>query len=221
MKYTLKKYVTILFSGFIPAIAYIMFAFLPFVLMGAVSLMLGGGDFQHTEEVLSTLGDRLMTVIMPVIAIFLLARMWAYIGGILSAKAIPYWAAGLVAAIPSAVLSMIYLAYPSIMANGAFSILYGTLVIYLGVAFTPFFPTWIAFIYVPFIIAIFFMLGWRYCKMKRIRPAALAMAFFGGLHWLFLDLMLQNISPFPLAAQLVCLALTSYFIIKDGFRSKA
>lgn len=220
MKYTIKKYTLIMLSGFIPTTAYVMFAWLPFVLMGAVSFFLGGGDFQRTEELLSTFGDRVMTVIMPVIAVFLLAWLWTYIGGSLHIREIPRWAAGLAAAIPSAVLSVMYLAYPQIMESGLFSVLYGTFIVQLGAAFTPFFPTWVACIYTPFLIALFFMLGWNYCNMKRVRAAAMFMALFGGLHWLFLDLLLTNISPIALAAQLVCLALTVYFIIKDGFLPK-
>lgn len=214
MRYRAKKYILILLSGFIPATAYVMFAWLPFVLMSAVNLFIEGVLDINFNRYYSYI-EMITAVITPVIAIWLLTEIWSYIGGALSILEIPCALAGLVAAIPSALLSAMCFIYPKTMADGYFSMLYNMFASQLGRAFTPSLPTWVAYIYTPLVIALFFMAGWRYGKMKRIKISATLMGFFGGLHLLFAE----NIRLFALAPQLVCLALTSYFMIKDGLRS--
>lgn len=216
MKYTIKKYILILLSGFIPVAAYVMFAWLPFVLMSVVNIFLEGVLSTNFNKI-NFFIEIVMVAITPVIALWLLSWIWSYIGGALSVLEIPCASAGITAAIPSALLSAICFIYPRAAADGYFSALYVTFVSQLGRAVTPTLPTWAAYLYAPLVIGVFFMIGWRCGKMKRIKISASLMSFFGGLYLLFAE----NIRFLPLAAQLVCLALTSYFIIKDGFQSKA
>lgn len=204
MKNAVKKYVFISLWGLAPIAAYVPIVWLPSFLLGGGGLILGGAA-----------GYLFSRITMPLFSALLLI-LWAKIAAREPAENIPYWAAGLATATPSTILAVIAVTVPNIAESGFFSKFYGLYTIYLGQALMPLFSEKWSCLATPVMIGLFFALGWKGIRIKRVAVVAGVMALLAAGFQIACDYAPSDFYPPLLAAHIICLALAFTFIFKKA-----
>lgn len=202
MKY--KRYVRLLILGLAPIAAYAPIVWAPSFLLGSGGLLLGG-----------VAGYLLLRIAMPLFSALLLIA-WAKIAARDPAEDVPYWAAGTATAIPSAILAVIAVTVPNIAETGFFSKFYGLYTIYLGGVLIPMFSESWSCLMTPVMIGLFFALGWKGIKLKRVAVVAGVMALLAAGVQIAYDYAPSDFYLPLLAAHIICLALAFTFIFKNA-----